>query len=430
MEEPFGGLYLHIPFCVQRCSYCDFSTSAVPQDSPRIDEYLEKLVSSIDMAGKGGLLRGLRTIYIGGGTPSYLGPKRLEVLLEAVGRNVDLDRIEEFTMEANPDSFSMEMARMAAQLGVDRFSIGVQSLDSMVLGILGRAHKSRTALDALDMALSNSDNVSADLICGVMGDHKAAMLGSLVYVKRFGVQHVSVYPLTIEEGTPLQRKISEGKLLDVDQDEQADEMESVRNSLVGDGYEHYEVSSYALPGFHSKHNLGYWTGVPYLGLGNGAASMFHACDEGEVRDSGALQSWGWVPDAGDARAEAGDAAPATGGERSGGPGECVRVRVATGPSSSYSPQAGAFSEERLDVGQTAAEDLMLAMRTMWGVSEERYREFVAANPALADAEREACGKGLACWQDGSFVPTQRGWLLGNELYGAIWAKSGYSDQPF
>lgn len=447
MQKPFEGLYIHIPFCVQRCAYCDFATNAVPQDSPQIDEYVEKVVDSVDLAGQAGLLDGLRTVYIGGGTPSYLGSNRLKTLLEGIARNVDLDSIEEYTMEANPDSFTDEVARTASELGVNRFSIGVQSLDSMVLKILGRVHTSMDALQAINVAMRYGKNVSADVICGVMGDHAAAMQGTLAYLKRQGVQHVSVYPLTLEEGTPLQQKVAAGRLLDVDEDGQADEMEAARRSLTGDGYEHYEVSNYALPGRYSRHNTSYWTGAPYLGLGNGAASMFCGCDEDEVRASGVLQPWGWEPGAGGASSHAvassddggiGAAVayategpePDAGANPGGSRGACARVRVTTGPSSSYAPQQDPFSEERLTASEAAAEDFMLAMRTVWGVSQERYDELCKDNPALVDAAKEVQDKGLARWEDGSFVPTQRGWLLGNELYGAIWAKSEYPDRPF
>ncbi len=432
MNRPFEGLYLHIPFCVKRCAYCDFPTNAVPRDSARIDDYLEQLVLSVELAGRAGLLDRVRTIYIGGGTPSFVGAARLRRLLETVGERVDLSQVVEFTMEANPDSFDEEVASAVSRLGVNRFSIGVQSTDDDTLRLLGRVHSGAQALEALRVAGEYAPKVSADIICGIMGvPHepgetsdcvvsamRARMLRSIGDVVAAGVNHVSVYPLTIEEGTPFERAIEAGDLPDVDEDEQAADMlaaASFLGAVEPQPFKRYEISNYALPGCESRHNTSYWTGVPYLGLGAGAASMFDAVDRDRVLESGALAAWGWRGDARDdttlpGSRTADSAFPADPALRGG------RTRIAD------------CFEESLTCAQAAAEDFMLAMRLAGGIERSRLEALQNANPALREAERSIIQKGLAAWACSSghssstdcLAPTERGWLLGNEMFATIW----------
>ncbi len=461
MKQPFQALYIHIPFCIKRCAYCDFPTNAVPYSSPIIDSYIDQLITSIEHASRANLLNSVRTIYIGGGTPSYIGVLRLCRLLEALEANVDFGQVREFTLEANPDSFSEDIASCTTKRGVNRFSIGVQSTDNDVLHLLGRVHSASQALDALSIARSYTSNVSADIICGVMdaanrkcqASNFPSTLKSLQDVVSIGANHISVYPLTIEEDTPLEHLISTGQLLDIDEDKQADEMLLACEFLASQKpqpFRRYEVSNYALSGCASQHNMGYWTGVPYLGLGYGASSMFDLADFNEVHTSGVMQVWGMCEDQYGSGAQA--HAP-LGASRDGNYGAIKynysegRIRITTGAMlgmCSNNSQRNKCFIEKLTSKQSAAEDFMLKMRMTKGISSSQLRILQNVNPALVEAEQTILDKGLARWaehgdDDGDkissditehgsthktssrrLVPTQTGWLDGNELFGAIW----------
>ncbi|MGI6220647.1 MAG: radical SAM family heme chaperone HemW [Coriobacteriales bacterium] len=368
--DSFRALYLHVPFCVQRCAYCDFHTRAVPCDDSALDAYAESLSSDLAGAAERDDLDSIETVYIGGGTPSFLGASRLERLLCVLETSLDTRSLSEFTVEANPDSLSSEVLEVLAGHGVNRLSIGVQSLDDDVLAVLGRVHDAKAALEAIEMARAAVGNVSADVICGVPGQSAETLRRTVGQLVDAGVAHVSVYPLMIEEGTPLFRAVEDGSMPDVDEDVQADHMLLVRDALDAAGYTRYEVASHALPGFESLHNKMYWTGSSYLGLGDGASSMRNQPDGSRVR---------WTLAGGD------------------------------------------VEDEVLDARQAACEDAMLAMRLVEGISRGRLAECIDRAPALREAVDEVVSLGLAEWTTSSLAPTERGWLMGNELYGRLWA---------
>lgn len=461
MKQPFQALYIHIPFCVKRCAYCDFPTNALPYSSPIIDSYIDQLITSIELASRANLLNSVRTIYIGGGTPSYIGVSRMCRLLDVLEANVDFAQVCEFTMEANPDSFSENIASCITKRGVNRFSIGVQSTDNNVLHLLGRVHNASQALDALSIACSYTSNVSADIICGVMDaanrkcrtPNFSSTLKSLQDVVSIGANHISVYPLTIEEDTPLEHLISTGSLLDIDEDKQADEMLMACEFLTSQkpqSFGRYEVSNYALSGCASQHNMGYWTGVPYLGLGYGASSMFDLTDFNEVCASATLQVWGMYEDQDGSGAQAHVSLRASRDDNYGANDYNYsegRIRITAGAMHdicSNNSQCNKCFIEKLTPKQSAAEDFMLKMRMTKGISSSQLRILQNVNPALVEAEQTILNKGLAKWNeddegDGDkiscdiakygnayetsskrLVPTQTGWLDGNELFGAIW----------
>ena len=175
--DPYKALYLHIPFCVKRCGYCDFATSAVERDSPIIDEYVESLVMDIRRASREGKLGAIETVYLGGGTPSYIGMRRLSMLLYALSMSMHLEPEVECTMEANPESLTAPMVRDIWALGVNRLSLGVQSFDDEVLRILGRAHDAEAARAAVRAAQERFENVSVDLMCGIPGSERGVLRG-------------------------------------------------------------------------------------------------------------------------------------------------------------------------------------------------------------------------------------------------------------
>ncbi len=420
MFNPFSSLYLHIPFCVKRCNYCDFYTQAIPLSDSYIDEYVASLEHSISLASRTGLLAGLSTIYIGGGTPSFIGKQRLCHLIDALVSAVDLSRIAEFTVECNPDSLDASLVKSLAQMGVNRLSIGVQSLDDSVLAILGRVHSADAARAAISAAAEHLDNVSADLICGIMGQDVSTFVNSLEELTYMGLSHISVYPLMVEKETPLCRAVESGSVPDVDEDVQADHMLIAREILLDAGFDHYEVASYAKPGFESKHNLSCWNGSAYLGLGDGAASMLSLSDAPELLQSSALSKW-----AGDGIAVNEVAVNETAGDKTAGDKlykqllepqnqqDQSRLRLKT--------ISGQAEIEILDHRQALCEDAMLALRTSAGISSDFFQKCLDEVPQIQYAIEQALNLGLVQISSaGSVVPTIKGWLIGNELYELIW----------
>jgi len=436
MRDSFRALYLHVPFCVQRCAYCDFCTEAVAVDDARIDAHVVGLRRSLARAAEAGLLGSVQTVYIGGGTPTFLGAERLDVLLSVVNDALALDGapvLLEFTVEANPDSLSSEMLDVLAARGVTRLSIGVQSLDDSVLATLGRVHDASAALDAVRRAVARIGNISADVICGVPGQTRASLADTLARLLGTGVSHVSIYPLMVEEGTPLERAIEAGELPDMDEDEQAAHMLLAAETLQAAGLTRYEVASYALPGRESRHNTAYWTGAPYLGLGLGASSMMDAADFETVQSTGVFDVQP-VGDSGPSETlrfaqddKRGVDRDCKGGMVQDDEGslvvlcECVtdgaaRVRVA------MTGKNGTPEIECLTMCEAACEDAMLAMRMSAGIARGRLKELATHAPGLLAAADQAVSLDLARWtQSGTrLVPTERGWLMGNELYSLFW----------
>lgn len=268
-------------------------------------------------------------------------------------------------MEANPESITPELIRDIYALGVNRLSIGVQSFDDGLLRTLDRVHDGARAEEAVRMAQERFENVSVDLMCGIPGQTPEMFLESLNKAVELGVTHVSVYPLTIEEHTPFQKMVDKGQIDDVNEEQEALMMSMAPNVLAPAGFHRYEVASYAKEGYECKHNIAYWTGVPYLGLGLSAVTMTQN----------------------DAR----------------------RMRV----------QDGEVVDD-LDRRQMAAEDLMMKMRMCRGVSEEEVLEAALLLPTVQETFRGLVRDNLVERKDGRFVPTFGGWLLGNELYGRIY----------
>ena len=270
------ALYVHVPFCAQKCRYCDFdSRSFVPCNmSVALDTYFEQLYARLDAFGDAGALAQIRTVYVGGGTPSLAG----ERLVEFARRISAWCKPVEFTCEANPESLTAELATALAGVGVTRVSLGVQTLDNAELTAIGRIHDADRALSAITTVKDAGLVVSCDLMCGLPGQTDLSWQRTLDGVLAAAPHHVSVYPLTLEEGTPLYRMACRDESLEPDEDFQAACMDAARERLSAAGYHPYEVASYALDGHECAHNIAYWTGQGYLGLGRSAAGMLDAED--------------------------------------------------------------------------------------------------------------------------------------------------------
>lgn len=374
---PIGALYLHIPFCARKCAYCDFASEAVPRDDPRIAAYTRDIREQLAVLGESGLLESVHTAYLGGGTPTMLGPRMLGGLVADVRRWCP--QIGELTCEANPDSLTDDTLAVLAEAGVTRFSIGVQSLDDQELRALERIHTAEQAGERVRAAVATGLDVSVDLMCAIPYQTDDSWRRTLLSAIDLGVGHVSVYPLSIEEGTPFGLRYADADAPWNDEDVQAERMEVAERVLSAAGYARYEVASYARTGKQCAHNIAYWTGVPYLGLGPGAASMLDR--EGYDR---LCLAWRHLPAIDDAAARLRFVLP------------CLEV-------------------EELTAHEAWAEDLMLGMRLTRGIEAARVPT-ATARELEARGLVEACGNRLA--------PTHKGWLLGNELYGTLWDLAG------
>lgn len=261
-----AGIYVHIPFCKRRCLYCDFFSTTLLE---RRKEYVEAILKEIKQR-KDEASEPIRTIYIGGGTPSTLEAADIACILETIGTQ----DAQEITMELNPGDATEAYLRAIRQAGINRLSIGIQSFKDNLLSLIGRRHTAQQAIEAVRMAQeAGFDNISIDLMYALptqtMEDWKADIKTAL----SLGIQHISTYGLMYEEGTALTRKRDEGTLEPIDEETENAMYDTLCERLQQAGFVHYEVSNFALPGREAQHNSAYWDHTPYIGIGAGAHSF-------------------------------------------------------------------------------------------------------------------------------------------------------------
>ncbi len=261
------SLYIHIPFCLGKCRYCDFVS--IRYDEAVAGRYVDALRSELRMRANGEL----KTLYIGGGTPTVLPAKSLKKIVSSVREFCALEPGAEITCEANPGTLDKEKADAIAEAGVTRLSIGVQSFDNEVLKTLGRMHGADDARQALELAGQFPFDVSLDLIYDVPGQSLDTWKKTLQEAVSMGPVHVSAYELTPEEGTPLMDALKAGELSMPHEEEALEMFHAARELLGAEGFEHYEISNYAKPGKKSLHNMNYWRRGEYLGVGTAAHSL-------------------------------------------------------------------------------------------------------------------------------------------------------------
>ena len=474
----YRALYLHIPFCRAKCLYCDFDSRALTGCAleEAIGAYCEGLSAQVDAHGNAGELSAVETVYVGGGTPSLLGG-RLVGLVDYVRAYCEPV---EFTCEANPESFTLDLAQALRAAGVTRISLGVQSLNASELKAIGRIHSAEQAMLAVAQAKAAGFSTSCDVMCGLPGQTLDTFAETLRSLVTLNPDHVSVYPLQLEEGTPLARMEEAGEMEVPDEDFQAQCMDLAAEVLEEAGYERYEVASYAKPGHRCRHNIAYWTGKPYLGLGRSAASMLDVC-KGECREARFIacpdvqkgegsrmrgeplspkeenllsrsdarrgESLSSCPDERNeeglsarekglslreeglsAREEGllskGKALPPIDVNLSMDGLSSVRVSsdVARIRFKQLDDAGGQFETEELSAREATAEDLMLACRMTDGISADLLARAARVIPddELSFACQQAVEKGLAVWDGGALRPTHLGWLEGNELFGIFW----------
>ncbi len=393
------GLYVHIPFCATKCPYCDFNTYAGIE--AMMEPYLAALRSEIELWGE--VLDGprLETVFFGGGTPSYLAAGSLDMLLDAIRGAFGLADDAEVTAEANPDDLDEGKLASLLEAGVNRLSIGVQSLDDGLLQVLGRRHSAREAIDAFGAARSAGfNNVSIDLMYG-LPDQKLEQWGAtLDTALELRPSHISMYCLTLEGGTPMERDAAAGRIPVPDGDLAADMYLAAEVQAAGAGLRHYEISNWAIPGRESRHNLVYWRNRPFLGVGPGAHSYLDGHRFHNIRS----------------------------------PREYIRrLAPGEGPISPPSfprrrepiPGAGILDSipvveaaEPVDRRLEMAETMMMGLRLDTGVDAAQFAARFGESPAYVYGEviDDLADDGLLETAGGCFVLTPRGRLLGNEVF--------------
>lgn len=269
-------LYIHIPFCAKKCGYCDFLSFAAPERIYR--EYVDKLIEEMGGQSEAFSDHEVVSVFIGGGTPSLLPPGLMEELLGMMGESFHVAEDAEITLEANPGTLTMEKLETYLAGGVNRLSLGLQSADDGELRTLGRIHTYDGFLKSYQRAReAGFANISVDLMSGLPGQDIHSWKSTLRKVMMLKPEHISAYSLMIEEGTPFYERYGTDRT-DLPDEETDREMYHLTKTLMAaQGYERYEISNYAKPGRECRHNIGYWTGVPYLGLGLGASSYTHGC---------------------------------------------------------------------------------------------------------------------------------------------------------
>ncbi len=266
------SLYIHWPFCTSKCYYCDFV--ALEQHADFQDAYHETLLQEIIAYGASlGVKPSIKTIFIGGGTPSLYPPEKLHELFALLHKTFDLTQTSEITLEANPADVTEDRADAWESAGINRISCGVQVLDDAVLQRLNRRQRSIDVFNAAKILPKYFSNVSMDLIIGMPGVTDATWLKTIETLCAWPIQHLSIYFLTVHEKTPLYFKVQRGDLVLPDEDALLNLYEATVAYVASKGFVQYEISNFAQPGFASQHNIGYWQRRPYKGFGIGAASF-------------------------------------------------------------------------------------------------------------------------------------------------------------
>ena len=397
--SPGIGLYIHIPFCETKCPYCDFNT--YERIEGLMPQYIEALIHEIDLWGETLRHPRVNTLFLGGGTPSYLPSNQITPILEVVRSEFHVEADAEITLEANPGDFSLESLRRYLELGINRISIGFQSLKDELLQLLGRRHSAHEAIEAYRLARkAGFANVNIDLMYGIPYQGLADWGDTLRRTLSLEPDHLSLYCLTLEEGTPMARWVSSGKMPEPDADLAADMYLLAEEMLSDSGFLHYEISNWARPGYESRHNLTYWRNLPYLGVGPGAHSYLAGNRFYNLRS----------------------------------PREYIKR---LGKLEGKRPQAssGVVTEtvqavpvvekvEDIDQGLEIAETLMMGLRLDEGIELQGFskRFGVELGDVFGSEIKELTSLGLVAIDNGALHLTPRGRLLGNEVFQRFVAK--------
>jgi len=385
------SLYLHIPFCRHRCAYCDFNTYAGQEDS--IPAYVDSLCNEIEFIGENAPEKlSLYTIFFGGGTPSLLTPHQFEKILTTISDNFTLE-IPEISIEANPGTVSRADLRDLHSLGINRISFGVQSANSFELRMLERAHSYFDVINALTWARqAGFDNLNLDLIYGLPHQTLDIWSATVKLILGLSPEHLSLYALTMEHGTPFGHWSSRGLMLTPDPDLAADMYEWASETLEAAGFQQYEISNWAKPELECRHNLQYWRGLPYLAAGAGAHGYVNG-----YRYSNVLRIKTYID------------------------------RLEKKPSEGFKPSEGylfpltpaTVNHHRQTLQDDMGEFMMTGLRlTREGVSKQTFHERFGQemDNVFGKEIEDLIRLGLLVWQAERLRLTRRGRLLGNQVF--------------
>jgi oxygen-independent coproporphyrinogen-3 oxidase len=377
------SLYVHIPFCRSKCLYCDFNSYA--DKEALIPSYVGALLAEAEAWSATCPGMRVETVFFGGGTPSLLPVREMERLMWGLTAHFQITPDAEISLEGNPESVDAAYLGELRRLGFNRLSLGVQSFDDEKLRFLGRIHTAARAQEAYQEARkAGFDNVNLDLVFGLPGQSSEGWRRTLERALALRPEHLSLYALTVEEGTPLAALVEQGKALPPDDDAQAEMYLWSEDRMARAGYEHYEISNWALPGRRCRHNLTYWENRPYLGLGAGA----HSCLPG-LRSANKLSPEEYVRSLTGARL-----APSA-------PREMPQVE----------------SVEEIDADTDAADTVILGLRLLDGVPLDGFkrRYGVQLVDRYSREVAELRDQGLLELRNGRLRLSERGRLLGNEV---------------
>ncbi|MDR2085037.1 MAG: radical SAM family heme chaperone HemW [Bacteroidales bacterium] len=269
---PESSIYIHFPFCKSKCYYCNFFSETNSVIKP--EDYINLLIKEASQRNDYLNNSIVKSIYLGGGTPSLFSPQLISELLNRLYKIFNISENAEITIEVNPDDITDEYVKfLASNTKINRISIGIQSFNDKELKLINRRHSSRKAMESLEIISKHFDNFSLDLIYGLPSQDLESLNRNIEMALRFKPKHISVYSLTIEKGTPLFNDIQKKEINIPGEDDEVNFYFFIADRLKENGYDHYEISNYSLDGFKSKHNSAYWTGNTYLGLGPGAHSF-------------------------------------------------------------------------------------------------------------------------------------------------------------
>ncbi|MDO6227949.1 radical SAM family heme chaperone HemW [Streptococcus infantis] len=369
MQKKPTSAYVHIPFCTQICYYCDFSKVFI-KNQP-VDSYLEHLLQEFHSYD----IQKLRTLYIGGGTPTALSAPQLEVLLDGLTKNLDLSVLEELTIEANPGDLDEDKIAVLKNSAVNRVSLGVQTFDDKMLKKIGRSHLERDIYENIDrLKVAGFDNISIDLIYALPGQTMDQVKDNVAKAIALDIPHMSLYSLILENHTVFMNRMRRGKLPLPKEEVEAEMFEYIIAELERACFEHYEISNFSKPGFESRHNLMYWDNAEYYGIGAGASGYVNGV---RYKNYGPIRHYLKAVEEGNAR----------------------------------------INEEHLSLREQMEEEMFLGLRKKTGVSKERFEEKFGTSfeNLYGQVVRDLCHQGLLQVEDQQIRMTKKGLFLGDTV---------------
>lgn len=369
MQKKPTSAYVHIPFCTQICYYCDFSKVFI-KNQP-VDSYLEHLLQEFHSYD----IQKLRTLYIGGGTPTALSAPQLEVLLDGLTKNLDLSVLEELTIEANPGDLDEYKIAVLKNSAVNRVSLGVQTFDDKMLKKIGRSHLEKDIYENIDrLKLAGFDNISIDLIYALPGQTMDQVKDNVAKAIALDIPHMSLYSLILENHTVFMNRMRRGKLPLPKEEVEAEMFEYIIAELEHAGFEHYEISNFSKPGFESRHNLMYWDNAEYYGIGAGASGYVNGV---RYKNHGPIRHYLKAVEEGNAR----------------------------------------INEEHLSLREQMEEEMFLGLRKKTGVSKARFEEKFGTSfeELYGQVVRDLCHQGLLQVEGQQIRMTKKGLFLGDTV---------------